>query len=429
MKRLQGMISGVNAAALDAATAEDGWYLIAPYGEWPTADKKLIQVFGREQAEAMVAHYNSVPFRLDRWLLSNEVPVTIGHPREDPKVYTDHRLLAPKHLALEARADGLWGQAAWNSLGKENLSESYWRYPSPVWLYKAPKKGTNRVYPDILRSVGLTNFPNSPDAAVVTANGGAMTADDAGEINNEEPYEDNNDDDMNGLKPEEVAAIIAALELEEGAGAAEIMEAIAALREAKQAATAEEDAAMEAANAATGANDGTVEDGAADDGGGEELSAANDALALTLETVRGELSAANALLEALETANAALAEGREAAVNAIVTLAIESGRATGADEETLRVSLLEAEDFAVAANAVLERQPTGLDRAGVTLGRETVLLDSREHRRAAWNAALATVAEERGLSLDSHRDQIWQATKQDPRFSRIWDAMESAGKG
>jgi phage I-like protein len=206
-------VTGTASNAVSVTPDADGWYQIAPYGEFPTNDGKYIQVFGPDQARAMVKHFNSLPFKITRWLFNKEVPVFIGHPDVDRREWKDERKLAVKHLALEAREDGLWGQAAWNDLGRDNLANGFWQYPSPVWLFPKPKAGTKRVFPDLLQSVGLTNFQNIPDARRVTANADAGTT---------QPTED----DM--IDPQ----LLAALCLDETATIEQVLEKIAAMKEA-----------------------------------------------------------------------------------------------------------------------------------------------------------------------------------------------------
>lgn len=111
------------------------------------------QSVARDNAEAMVGEFNSVLGKLGRAFRG--VPIYHGHPDVDPEIWPDDRRIG-KVTQLEARADGLWGLAEWNSTGQENKAEGWWIYPSPRW--DAPA-GKNSFTPDRLISIGLTNTP------------------------------------------------------------------------------------------------------------------------------------------------------------------------------------------------------------------------------------------------------------------------------
>lgn len=368
--RLPAVLTSANAAAVEADA--DGWYQIAPYGEYPTVDKKWIQVFGPEQARAMVRHFNSVPFRLTRWLFSNEIPVFIGHPDVDRKTWSDERKLAVRHTALEAREDGLWGKAEWNEEGRSNLANGYWQYPSPVWLYPNPesllkragqklfgRERTNRVYPDVLQSVGLTNFQNIPDARRVTHNAANGTT--------------QNEDDM--IDPK----LLAALGLDESATIEQVLEKIAAMKQAADAANGYQEKAT---------------------------------------TMEGELSAANA---ALETARTDLQTLRTVTANAMLDTAITGGSITAGERKGWEQRFLT--DYEGAANALAEIKPgaTGLNTKSADLpNKPQTAPQTAAGRIAAFNAAVKEHAEKHPkLSYDA----CVAAVRNDPAMAHIVEAM------
>lgn len=373
--RQPSILSAPNAVSVSPEA--DGWYQIAPYGEWPTVDGRYVQVFGREQAEQVVRHFNSAAFRVTRWLSNREVPVFIGHPDIDRKSWPDERKLAVKHRRLEAREDGLWGQAEWNALGLENLANGYWQYPSPVWLFPKPdgllgkarslfgKPISNRVFPDLLQSVGLTNFQNTPDARRVTHNaadpGGTPT-----------PPTDENDDIMN---PE----LLAALGLDENAT---VEDAIALVTSLKQ-----------ATNVAP-----------------EKVTA-----------LEGELAAANA---ARETAETALQAHREVAANAMLDVAIEGGTLTLGERKGWEARF--ATDYEAAANALAEIKPSStaaLNTKSVDLpGKSTAAPGTARDRIAAVNAAVAAEMQVNGGDYDLAHATV----KADPKMLHIFEAMRPA---
>jgi Mu-like prophage I protein len=139
--------------AIDLTDDSDGWFKISPYGEFRGTQPGKNQYVDTASAEAMVSEFNSLLGKLGRAFRG--VPIYHGHPDVDLALWPDDKRMG-KITQLEARADGLWGLAEWNSSGRENKAEGWWIYPSPRW--DAPAGGT-RFSPDRLISVGLTNTP------------------------------------------------------------------------------------------------------------------------------------------------------------------------------------------------------------------------------------------------------------------------------
>lgn len=154
--------AGDIANAADAPVAEDGWFKVAPYGEFPGNSGRM-QHFGPEQARAMVAWFGSISQRLRR--LFRGLPIYIGHPDKDPKRWPDERRLG-RVVKLEAREDGLWALPVWNRLGRENLAEGYWVFPSPRWDAPADQP---RFAPDRMISIGLTNTPQIQESEPIAS--------------------------------------------------------------------------------------------------------------------------------------------------------------------------------------------------------------------------------------------------------------------
>lgn len=139
--------------AIDFSEEADGWFKISPYGTFRGKTPGRPQVVSQDNAKAMEGEFNSVLGKLGRKFRG--VPIYHGHPDVDPEIWTDDRRIG-KVTKLEARADGLWGFAEWNSIGNDNKREGWWVYPSPRW--DSPP-GQARFEPDRLISVGLTNTP------------------------------------------------------------------------------------------------------------------------------------------------------------------------------------------------------------------------------------------------------------------------------
>ena len=141
------------ADAIDFSETADGWFKISPYGTFRGKVPGRPQTVALENAKAMEGELNSVVGILGRAFRG--VPIYHGHPDVDPEIWPDDRRIG-KITKLEARANGLWGLAEWNSIGQANKVEGWWIYPSPRW--DAPA-GKTSFAPDRLISIGLTNTP------------------------------------------------------------------------------------------------------------------------------------------------------------------------------------------------------------------------------------------------------------------------------
>ena len=167
-----GFISACNSAPGEAITAGK-WFKVSPFGEFDGGDAGM-QYFGRPEAKRMVAEFNSLVSKVARF--AKGLPIFIGHPDLDRQTYPDDRQLG-KVRKLKVKSDGLYAQAAWNSLGEENLREGFWEYPSPFWIGPPTSGG---FHPQRLISIGLTNTPRIVESAPLSAANAKVSADDLG---------------------------------------------------------------------------------------------------------------------------------------------------------------------------------------------------------------------------------------------------------
>ena len=149
------------AEAIDFSESADGWFKISPYGVFRGKTPGRPQHVSVDNAKAMEGEFNSMLGTLGR--MFRGIPIYHGHPDVDPEIWPDDRRIG-KITKLDARADGLWGFAEWNSLGDQNKAEGWWIYPSPRW--DSPK-GQKNFSPDRLISIGLTNTPRIEDSEPV----------------------------------------------------------------------------------------------------------------------------------------------------------------------------------------------------------------------------------------------------------------------
>jgi len=143
----------------DAATGAfvppaDGFYHLAPKGEYPHPESGLVQVIDDESIVAM----------LNRFGEESKAPnfpgllVDFEHFSYD----TDKSSEAAGWITeMQNRADGLWAKVRWSDQGEAAVKNGRYRLISPVWLpTHVQQLGNKRVRPLRLDTAGLTNAPN-----------------------------------------------------------------------------------------------------------------------------------------------------------------------------------------------------------------------------------------------------------------------------
>ena len=151
------------------ALGEDGWALLAPFGDtaYPlkigSRTETVIQRITKENATEMVNAFKSVVGKVSRWLLGS--PIYLGHP-DDPQ--TGHKYPVKDQVGmfadLEVRDNGLYVKPMFNSKGAEILDKPEKYYFSGRWPVKlTSKRGDMAVYEPInITSIGMTPNPNLP---------------------------------------------------------------------------------------------------------------------------------------------------------------------------------------------------------------------------------------------------------------------------
>jgi hypothetical protein len=342
----------------------DGWFKAAPYGVFPGKVRGRDQYFGKPEAKRMEENFNSLRGRLGR--MFRGAPIFIGHPDVDRKVWSDERRLG-KFTEVQAREDGLWVRAEWNALGRENIENGYWIYPSTRW--DGPE-GQSQMRPDRLLSIGLTNMPRIATSEPI-ANSKDADGDDAVEPGNDDSQQTTDTMDrkllieMLGLPPEATDEDIKAK-----------LEAV--LKENAEYANAEK-AKLDAEGAKAAAE-------------ADKLKAEDEMKAARMETA-----------------------------NALVSLAVAEGR-IGLTERDAWLPRLTGENRESEANALGALKPrlnTGklnLEQARQEVG------DESQRRETVHNA----VAELQGKGM-SYGD-AYAAVRKDPQFKAVFDAMREPGR-
>jgi hypothetical protein len=132
----------------------DGWYQMAPLGEFAHAAASVVQVVDQDACESMV----------NRFRAEAQVPNFAGL-----LVDFDHFSLDGEKRSeaagwitnLEVRDHGLFGQIRWSDVGEEAVKGGRYRFLSPVWARSdCVDLGNGRLRPVRLLNAALTNDPN-----------------------------------------------------------------------------------------------------------------------------------------------------------------------------------------------------------------------------------------------------------------------------
>jgi hypothetical protein len=347
-------------------TDEEGWVKIAAYGVHPGSVQGRDQHFFEEDANAVVAEFNSLRGRLGR--MFRGIPIYIGHPDSRPDLYTDHRRLG-KYTDLQARPDGLWAKEELNSLGLENKREGFWMYPSPRW--DAPA-GRPLFRPTRLISVGLTNSPR---------------------LLNSEPVANST---LDAEKPTETTTIMdrkllcEKLGLDVTATDEEILAKITNLQ------TAHDEAVTKMKEKET-----------------ELETTANSVVA-----IRADLANATGQIATLQSS---LATARETIANGLLDAAEADGRITHADRATW-FPRLTGEARETEANALATLAPK-FNTKPLDVTNSRIEIGDEKARREIISNAVEAIMREQGVDYDA----AWVLAKKDPKLKPVWEAMKTEG--
>jgi phage I-like protein len=138
----------------DFKMPDDGWYQLAPLGEFAHAVAGVIQVVDTEACVAMVARFNA----------DAAVPnfagllVDFDHFSLDAQARSE---AAGWIVDLASRDTGLWANIRWSDVGEEAVKGGRYRFLSPVWARSdCVDLGNGRVRPVRLLNAAVTNDPN-----------------------------------------------------------------------------------------------------------------------------------------------------------------------------------------------------------------------------------------------------------------------------
>jgi len=146
----------------DFKMPDDGWYQLAPLGEFPHAAAGVVQVVDVESCTSMVARFKA----------DSAVPNFAGLLVDFDHFSLDDRARSEAAgwiVDLVGRETGLWANIRWSDVGEEAVKGGRYRFLSPVWARSdcvdlGPSTGSGqamaRVRPVRLLNAAVTNDPN-----------------------------------------------------------------------------------------------------------------------------------------------------------------------------------------------------------------------------------------------------------------------------
>jgi len=145
-----------------AANAEEGWYRLAGYRDYP--HHLGLQRVDRAAANAIAKDFSSAVERVKRFFGRHRPAIYNGHPDDGTYPTHDDTTVYGNVDAIDARDDGLYAHIAWANEWDALKADHKWRL-SPRWVMRRLDAAGRVLSPIRLVSIGLTETPNLPDAA------------------------------------------------------------------------------------------------------------------------------------------------------------------------------------------------------------------------------------------------------------------------
>lgn len=344
-----------------AANDGDGWYLVAPYGNFN--HRVGVQRFDERGADEIIDKYKSIWARLKRAAgFGTTIPVHLGHPDvgDDGRPgisskYLDKSVYG-KVADLAKSPEGLLAKIDWQP--DFGLLPHGLRF-SPFWLMRPLSKGVYR--PMFLASLGLTPTPNIPATAAANSLEEAISTE-------------------NQTKENQM-----------------IKELLTLLGYSEE----ETQKYLDKSEGAPSEDEIKAKIKAVFDGAGNAEAA---------KTAQAEAE------KKLAEAQAAAANDRAAAAEIVINAAIKAGKLTEADRGARTETLKKASDFVAAANEI-EALPVVVETKPETDGLKQG--DAKANAKAAFNGLVAKYESE-GMS---HFDATMRAKREIPEQYKL--AFES----
>jgi len=157
------------------ALPADGWFQLAPKGEYPHSDSGQMQVLDEPAINAMVKRFESesrAPNFAGLLIDYDHFSYDTDKPSEAAGWIT---ALQNRGETPTPAAAGLWARVKWTPAGEAAIKNGNYRFISPVWLPDQVEKLANhKVRPLRLDTAGLTNSPNLKGMVPLSNRRGAL---------------------------------------------------------------------------------------------------------------------------------------------------------------------------------------------------------------------------------------------------------------
>lgn len=379
---------------------------IAPFGRWPTRDKKAVQVFNAESAEQIISWFDFWPRKIARLARLNAIKVWVGHPDFAPNEWPE-RIELGSIIGLSMDDKGLNARVQWNAEAIEHVKKH--KFPSVAWDCEINDDGTET--PVMLWSVGMWHKPNIKAVeAVINAVEIEIKieGEDEGGGSPEAETEEASPDNTNpNNEPNMIKKIIAALTeagiVKETDDENSILGAIGSLIQSITWKREETDRQAKLAQQLR-----------------TSLNAVADVNELPDEALPAQMvTEFNGLVTRCKEAEAQRDALRTAHINASLDLLIETGRVTKAEEEQVRTEL---NADPVAGLAKFLERPLRLNAKPVTIGGTKPAIMEARDRATRLNAWVQAYQDKNNCDYDT----AFKASHSDPEMKAIHEAMKQA---
>ncbi|MCX6995688.1 MAG: hypothetical protein NTV49_01040 [Kiritimatiellaeota bacterium] len=145
---------------------KDGWYQVAPLGEFAHAQAGVVQVIDREACDALAVRFaaDAKTPNFAGLLVDFDHFSLDGEKRSEAAGWITElecRPASPEGSAVANARPGLWARIRWSDVGEEAVKGGRYRFLSPVWTRSdCVDLGDGRVRPMRLLNAAVTNDPN-----------------------------------------------------------------------------------------------------------------------------------------------------------------------------------------------------------------------------------------------------------------------------
>ena len=137
---------------------DDGWYQLAPLGEFPHGGAGINQVIDADACTRMVAAFENSRSKSENF---PGLLIDFDHFSLDAEKHSEAAGWIADLQFRNAESPGLYAKIRWSDIGETSVKGGRYRFLSPVWA-KADCEdlGENRLRPVRLLNAAVTNDPN-----------------------------------------------------------------------------------------------------------------------------------------------------------------------------------------------------------------------------------------------------------------------------